>query len=704
MPLGVDNVVHENTGAVTTAGTSHVVSLAGTDSTTAGNTVLVFFKTNVSSPVSPGFVESRNAGAVLFAFHKSDVADGETSWTFTTGANDVSQWVVYEMSNVDLVEPLDASVATAGPPGVANGGTMSTGTTPLNAGLHTVQFAAFAATKNSSTESWSGYVPSDFEEVADLDSAGANLAVARRFVTGATGTFSTTATLATSQGAAVTSYALLVAYRAADSPIVAPLAFHASFDWLTHGGMNSHSGITNMTGSALTQTSGTWGTNYLIQASSARNSAGGLRIVQVGAAGQVHIGNLGTKSGSFGFDARVVSATGTVVVAEVGDQASSTTYAQVLYDSAATKFGVRAGTTGTVSWESGTTALNTWRWIDLRVKTTTTTWHADWRIETGTDIYTDQAGADLAGQTAGLTIYCLAFGDNAAQTMTADFDNAIMSAYYVAYPLGPHNLKLLTVDPAGTPTVSGTTTNFSVFTANGTLAAWNAVNARNAVDEVPPTISAAADGVAQTAAAATNYIEFPMDTYTLAANETVVGVRALAVLGSGTGAGAGDIAVRGWDGTAETALASVSQVTPGSATAISSTVPRWLTAMWQSVNGWTQAELAAAALRVGFSADATPDMWVHAIYLEIAVGKTTPRALFGDLASAEEDPNRLGTVSVTVTPPTGYDTDLYYEETGAPTTVPVTGGTTVTEQINATFPEDTNYIAAYPAAEPDPPA
>jgi hypothetical protein len=702
VPLGLDNVVHENTGAVTTAGTSHVVSLAGTDSTTAGNTVLVFFKTNVSSPVLAGFVEDRNAGAVLFVLRKSDVVDGETSWTFTTGANDVSEWYVVELSNVDLVEPLDASVATTGPPGVANGGTMSTGTTLLNAGLHTVQFAAFAATKNSSTESWSGYT-NGFEEVADLDSAGANLAVARKFVTGATGTFESTATLATSQGAAVTSYALLVAYRAADSPIVAPLAFHASFDWLTHGGMNSHSGITNMTGSALTQTSGTWGTNYLIQAASARNSAGGLRIVQAGAAGQVHIGNLGTRSGSFGFDTRVVSATGTVVVAEIGDQASSTTYVQVVYDSSATKFGVRAGTTGTVSWESGTTALNTWRWIDLRVKTTTTTWHVDWRIETGTDVYTDQAGADLAGQTAGLTIYCLAFGDNAAQTMTADFDNAIMSAYYVAYPLGPHNLKLLTVDPAGTPTVSGTTTNFSVFTANGTLAAWNAVNARNAVDEVPPTISAAADGVTQTAAAATNYIEFPMDTYTLAANETVVGVRMLAVLGSGTGAGAGDIAVRGWDGTAETALASVSQVTPGSATAISSTVPRWLTAMWQSVNGWTQAELDAAALRVGFSADATPDMWVHAVYLEIAVGKTQQARAIGDVLTAENNPNTQGIVSVTAQADPALGSTLQWVDPGGPGSQYVAAGGSFTRQFNAADASEVTLLEVDPDPDPDQP-
>lgn len=708
MPLSDADFVHENSGAVTTAGTSHVVSLAGADSTVAGNTVLVFMKTGASGATPPaGFVVDKDAGTLLVVFRKSDVAAGEglagsTPWTFTTAGNTTSEWYVVELSNVDPVEPLDASVTATGGP--SNGGTLSTGTTLLNAGLHTAVFAAFGATKvGASTESWSGYT-NGFEEVVDLDSVGAQLAVARKFVTGTTGTFSTTATLATTQGGAVTSYALIVAYRSADSPIVAPLAHFVGFEWGTHGGINSHttpSPATNMMGSLITN-AGTWGTNYLIQAGSARSSNYGLRVTQAAAATSVIIGSGSLPSGSVGCNVRVVSATGTPIVFSVMN-GSLQTGAQLLYDATNQKLGVRAGTTGTVSWESGTTPLNTWRWVDLRVKTNTSTWLVEWRVETGAGIYTDQAAASQTGQTPGNRCGALNVCGSATQTMTADLDDICISNSWTAYPLGPHEVKLLTVDPAGTPSVSGTSTNFSVFTANGTLAAWNAVNARNAVDEVPPTISASADGVVQTAVAASDYIEFPMATYALGPDETCVGVRMLCPEWGGTGTGTGTIGYRGWDGTTETVLIAASaSYDPDSLTAISSTHPRWACAMWQSVNGWTQAELDAAAVRVGFSTDATPDMGVHAVYLEIAVGKTRSQQLFGDLASLEADPNRGGAVSITVDAAAGQDADLYYEEGGSPTTVPVTGGTSHTEQINAVFVEDTNYAALYLPPEPAP--
>jgi hypothetical protein len=686
------NVVQENTGT-TASGTSHAVTLPS--GTTAGNTLVVVIYTQGTGANPPTGVVSAKAQGVTQVFYKSDLAAAETSWTFTSAGTTPTLWYATELSNIDVTTPVDATAGVT-TNAIGNGGTSSTGTTALNAGLSTVAFAVFGV--NVAGGSWSGYT-NGFEEVADLNAAaGQTLGVARLFENSTTRTFQSTATL-TASGSS-TADAAMVVFRAADSPIVAPLVHLLGFEWGTHGGINSHSGSTNMTSSPLTGApSGTFGTNYLIQAGSARNSSYGLRIVQAGAAAYVRCGNISTSYSAVGFNVRVVSATGTVVVADLNTNGLAAA-AQLLYDSSATKFGVRAGSTGTTSWQSGTTALNTWVWIDLRVKTDTTTWHAEWRIETGTDTYTDQTAADLTGQAASTLQATLLLGGNAAQTMTADYDDLVMSTYYVAYPLGPHQIRLLTVDPAGTPAVSGTTTNFSVFTANGTLGAWNATNARNAVDEVPPTISASADGVTQTASAAADYIEFPMATYTLGPTEFVNGVRMLAPLWSGTGAGAGDLAIRGYDGTVETALATASQITPGAPTAVSATVPVWRTAMWQSTNGWTQAELDAAALRVGFSGDATPDMGVEAVYLEVAVGKTRTRALFGDFATIEEDPTRLGVVSVTTVAPPGGDSSLYYETSGSPTTVPVPDTTTVTTQINAPDQPTTNYIAAYWPAEP----
>jgi hypothetical protein len=701
VPLTVDSVVQENTGTVTTPGTSCVVSLPA--GTAAGNTVLVFLSSGQDSTAPSGFVLDKTVGIYLRAYRKSEVTAGETSWTFTTLSNSLFSWYAVELSGVDAVEPLDVSASNSS--GLSNGGTLSTGTTPLDAALNVVVFGVFrAAQVGGSVESWSGYTNS-FEEVADVGGSGAGqLGVARKFIDSTTSTFESTATLATTQSPA-TCNALVVAYRAADSPIIAPLAMFAGMEWGTHGGINSHTGITSMMGATLAH-AGTWGTTYLIQASSARNSSYGLRIVQSGAGARIPIGDLNIQSGSFGFNVRVISAVGTVIVAAVINQIGSV-FAQVLYDATNSKFGVRVGTTGTVSWESGTTGTNVWRWVDLRVRTNVSTWRVEWRIETGTGTYTDQAAAELTGQ-SGASFYSLQFGYNAAQTMTADFDDAILSKYWVAYPLGPHQVKLLTVDPTGTPTLSGTSTNFSVFTANGTLGAWNAANARTAVDEVPPDVSATADGVCQTAVAASDYIEFPMATYTAGPTETIVGVRMLAPAWGGTGTGTGTLGLRGWDGATEALLVdAVTSYDAGSPTAISSTEPRWQCAMWQSPNGWTQAELDAAAVRVGFSTDATPDMGVHAVYLEVAVGPTRSQPMIGTVGelstTAEVNPNNAGIVSVTMNTPADLGATLRWTDPGGSGSQAVAAAGSYTKQFDPADSSTVSLIGVDPDPDPDQP-
>lgn len=677
MPLSADNVIQEATGT-----TGSPTLPAGT---TAGSTVVVVFSTTTGLTPPTGFVSDASPNTISL-YSKSDVTAGETTWSF--GAS-TPPWYAVELSNVDLVSPLDASVS-ANNIGLGTGVALSTGTTGLNAGLSTVAFAVWATASTASTVSWSAPT-NGFAEVVDFGGGGtAGMMVARLFTDGATQTFSSSSTLSISSGT-VSASAAIVVYRAADAPVVAPLALLLGFEWGTHGGITS-AGQTGMMGAFIAAASGTFGVSQLIQAGSARNSSYGLRIVQSNAAATTSVGALNSRSGSFGFNVRVVSATGTVQVANLDNF-------YLVYDATATKFGVKLSAAGTPTWQPGTTALNTWVWIDGRIKENTTTHHADWRIETAADTYTDQTGLDLAGQSV-TTLQNMVLGSTATtQTMTVDFDDVVTSKYYAAFPLGPHEVRLLTVDPAGTPTVSGTTTNFSVFTANGTLAAWNATNARNALDEVPPTVSAAADGVVQTAAAATDYMQFPMADYTLGPTEFVNGVRMLAPIWSGTGAGAGDLAIRGFDGTTETALATVSQLTPGSPTAISATLPLWRAAMWQHSNGWTQALLNALALRVGYSGDATPDMGVSALYLEVAIGQTRTRQLFGDFATVEEDPTRLGVMSITVTAPSGGDSTLYYEDNTVPSTVPVATETSVTQQIDSETAADANYIAFYPPPE-----
>lgn len=689
MPLAAEDFVQENWGTTSRpAGSTSVdVPLTGGNNpggigTTAGNTVLIVITSQVGLTTPSGFSADKSINGTLLAYSRSDIPAGETSWTFTygsAGATIAFSWYVVELSNVDPAVPLEVS-ATGSDSTMANGDTLASGTTPQSAALDTVVFAAFEVQQaaGSETQSWSGYT-NEFEELVDFapDAAGAwQLAVARKFVTGATGQFSTTATLATS-AATTSAHALIVAYRAVGSPITTPLTHFVGFEWGTHGGINSHGGITNMLGSLITNVSGTWGTNWLIQAASARNSNYGLRIVQSGAAAYVQIGNLNGMPGcAFGLDLRVVSATGTVVVASLG------TYVYILYDSSASKFGVRVGSSGTVSWQSGTTALNTFAWIAVRLKLTSSTRRAEWSIEEA-GVVTEQNPAELSGQTiTTLANATLQAGASTAQTMTADYDNVCLSAYYAAWPLGPYEVRLLVPDTAATVTYSGTPGNFAIVASNatstalaGSAGAITTTGVAGRLDEVPPTVSAAADGVVQTATAASDYLQFPMADPVVADDEVIDGVRMLAALISTTGAGAGNLDIRSWDGTTETVLGAVAALTPGAPTAFSATAPRWLTAMWPMANGWTEARLAAAALRVGFSGDATPDMGAEVLYLEYATRKAKTIPVFGGTdplrVEQQTNPNTGGIRALYAYTPAGQTATLTYEVNGTPTSVSV---------------------------------
>lgn len=718
MPVTVDSKVHENTGVSATAGTSVVVSLAGTDTTAAGNTVLVqlvAYAPAISAPA--GFVQDKKvdrsaAAEAVMWYRKSNVGAGESSWTFTLSGAVNWAWRVAEYADLDL-DPVDTSAAGTPSTSMTDGATVSTGTTGANAGLNTLLIAAwglYSPTVGANLGSWSGQT-NGLTEVVELTGNAAGVAslgltVADRVVDAATGPFESSATWATGGAVSTTGWAGMVAYRAADSPVVSPLVWMSGLEHGTHNGLGSNL----LGGSPLMIAIGTVGTDLIVQSGSARSpSVYGCRVVQAGAAKYlaIDINQFGSGRGGavLGWNVRTVSSTGIVVLAEV--MAATGTALQVVYDTTATKLGLRWGSGGTPSWQPGTTAANAWAWITLRVTGMTgTVWHADWTLETGTGVYTAQTSpADLTGQTA-TSLGQVRWGGNVAQTVTQDVDDLVCSTFGGSYPLGPHALRGLTVDPAGTPTFSGTVGNFALVTSNATGAALTAgtlTNARDNIDELPPTISASSDGVVQTATAASDYLQFPMNTYTAGPSEYIAAVRMLACLISTTGAGAGSLGIRGWDGTTETTLMGTGFTsTPGSSTTPSSSVPPWVGYMWAPTNGWTQAKLDAAALRLGFSTDATPDMGVHAMYLEVAVGTARTQQLFGDLASSTVDPNRRGTVAVTVVAPAGYDTTLHYEESGTPTDVPVTGGASVTEQINATFEADVNYIAAYPAAEPDP--
>lgn len=223
------------------------------------------------------------------------------------------------------------------------------------------------------------------------------------------------------------------------------------------------------------------------------------------------------------------------------------------------------------------------------------------------------------------TVSVFALGTSNSETWTGLFTDLIVwtdTADITPFPFGKHKVQLLSVDPAGTLLLGGGAVagDFNTFTSNGTAAAWNATTARNNIDETPATIGASADGFMQITSAAGNpdYVEIPMTSYTLAAGETVLGVRMLAV-GWAASALAATLGFRSHNGTTETVLFAAAD--PNFDT--STTVPAWVCKMLTTADIDTQAELDALVFRVGFSTDANPTIGIHAIWAEGAIKEST---------------------------------------------------------------------------------
>jgi hypothetical protein len=527
------------------------------------------------------------------------------SWDLTPfGTNVRVNWTVLEYSGLppwpSLVTYAHIISSFANPLPVGPTGTLGhTGT------LQLALFTSIAAA------TWSAYTDG-FAEIADLNQTPSH-AVASRYSESTVGA----SLSATQTGTDNPCIGAVLAYQVADATFDDPLVHMDGFERGTPYGMSNTTNPTAGT-RAASAVAGTPGTDILVGSdySAGPWSQAGLRIVNSGLVKYVRWDSniLGSQRDLvLGFHCRVVSSTGEIRVAEVNSAVGSVI--RLVYDTTTQKLGVR-WQTGSATWQDGTTPANTWVWVDWQVsRLSSAVWRMQWSIN-----HVEQSLPPTLLSGSVTTVGSFNLGAAGAQTATLDFDDLVVSGILAAYPYGRHHVRLLPVDPAGTPSVSGTAANFNVFTANTTLAAWNAINARNAVDDVPPTISASSDGVCQVTTAAADYAEFPMAQYVIAGPEVVTGVRAWAAAWSGAGAGSGTMEIRGHDGTAEASLFPTGTAwLPGSVTTPSTTVPPWVTAQWEPAGGWTQAKLDAAALRFGFSNDATPDMGVHNLFLEAAV-------------------------------------------------------------------------------------
>jgi hypothetical protein len=392
---------------------------------------------------------------------------------------------------------------------------------------------------------------------------------------------------------------------------------------------------------------------------------------------------------------RLDSLSGDLELATLTDSGGASTV--VRYVSASQKIGVKVGT-GTEVLSDATVTTGVFYNLDVRAMGTTTARTVDWQLDYGAGPVVQTQATFTAGAVLGSLVPVL--GWSAAQTGTVTFAYALFSIIAGHYPLGDWTMVLLKPDPAGTLTLSGTAANFALMASNATGGAWNATTARDSIDEVPPTVGASADGFCQVTAAASDYVEIPMETWQAAPTGNIRAVR-MCACGWAASATAATIGFRGWEGSAETILlATVDTNFDNTST------PGWVCQMYRPANGWTQAKLDALAFRVGFSDDATPDIGIHAIYAEVAVQTTATQAMFGTsgdvTVSASYDAVTGGVSGLATATPAERGVTLHYEVNASPTDVAVGAASSDTQVVDAPDHPTVNYVAIYPDPEPTP--
>ncbi len=652
MPQSDDSIIQVNQGTGTT------VSLPS--ATTSGNTIIIFASTlgwgTLGNPIVSGFTRDAPFAGVNSeaAIVSKQTSGGETSWTISLATGSRVDWVVHEREGLDgefRVDVTDNSITNS----LAHG----------NLGESSA-YDGVAYALHSSYISTGGVAPAidsqtggfaEFAEQNQNDGTIANvMAVSQKYLQQPTVNSST----ATATGVTPTrSVSLICVYAASGARRAADVDFCTGFEY---GAVSSPTNAPLAVNALFTDFSG----SPTIVSTSPRNGTYCLEIS-------------GTSNIQYvGWDSNVLGATTSTkfqverfcfmfVTSLPGAdlQLFSMTGVTGFYRSASQKIEIKKGT-GTAVLSDATVSANVWIGIDLRLDPRTTTHTVDWSVDyNANDATAAVAQTQASGTGTALQAFTLRLGRETAGTGTVRYDDVVHSRIPGHYPLGDMAVFRLNPDPAGTLTISGTTANFNTFTANGTMAAWNAATALAAIDDMPPTIGASADGIAQITAAGSDYVIIPMETYNLAANGyTARGVR-LIVCGwaaSGTAAGLG---IHGYNGTDYTLFIQADA-------AFDNTAAQWVCAMVRTTGrpSWVQANLDALEARVGYSSDATPDVGIHAVIAELVCRKSQTEDLFGssgDLyVTAKRDPDTLGLIGFTVEIPTGRSATVDYTVDGVP--------------------------------------
>ena len=669
---------HAGSADVGAGGTTTATLTGGSDpgwtGTQEGSIILLAVGTSATLSTPAGFTRATETPAATSptALYWKKATAGETGWTISSSSAATLDWYVEEWQPgaLDPDFPVDVVNTSPGSTNSGTGATATTRTTPTSTSYDVVAYALFHGYHSSSTTppTISGH-GGGYSEVASVTGAGAarsvRLSVARQF-SQRLAAFTGSATVAghTNWNAAQ------VVLTAAEAKKAASLAGFRGWHHRTVAGLAA--GVAPICTAAV----GPAFTDHALLGPA-------LRFAMTAQAKYVQwlstiLGNPGSARALVWHFPFVLESLSSDMEITRGGVNSAGQQAVVRYRAASGKLTLQLPS-GTEVESTLSPAVDTRYELDVRVSGPATAWTARWQIDG-----IEQPQATGTGATA-MTAGHLTVGSEAAATGTLVVGDVIWSFIGGHFPLGPFKLVALKVDPAATPTNVGTVGNFALITNNATGAALTAgtlANARDAVDDIPPTIGTGADGVCQTAAAASDYIQFPLETYTPAITE-LVRAGLLYTLGWGAGAApvAASIGVRGWDGSVETQLLVAANTTHGFGN--STTDPGWHAALWTPAGGWTQPKIDAAAVRLGFSSDATPDIGAQAFLLLLAMQLTKAEQVFGDVVTADVDPASEGIQRLHVDTTGIQGGTLGYTIGGSETTVRVEAGQTHTEVIQA---------------------
>jgi hypothetical protein len=669
VPLNLDAIVQSNHGNFNA--TSGSVSLGA--ETTADSTVVICAMSGYGGGadrhlVPPaGFawasfeISSSSAHTNPYVFYKK-TAGGETSWTLAFAANSAQVcWAVLEVAGLDLSAPVHGDSSINPFADTAGLTTNSTGTTPAASSYDVIAFAVhptwIAGTTPVGIDGHTNSFAELVEESRDDGTNSVSMSVSMRS-SQALSDYECTASFT----AACHSRATLVVFTAEGAKWAPAPTNFTGFEF----GTNTTLTLTTPLATGTAPFDVVTGTPAIVT-TSPRTGTYCAELTSTAAAEALVWANPGALIPQSAFEqsyplavARLhfylptsaPAADTELASVEVGSLANGVT---LWYRTASAKIGVKVGT-GTEVLSDATIPTNTWVGVDLRYDPRATTHTCDWAVDYDSLNDTapvDQTQASGSGMTVG-NITAFRLGWTTSKTATVRYDDVAISPVRNNYPIGAHNVRLLKVDPSGTPTTDGDT-DWRVFTNNGTLAAWTAAGARGALDEIPPVVGGTSDGITQINVNGTNFAHIPLETYTAAPTNVLRALKAYLVGWAASGNPA-TLVVKVNDGSNTMTLLSLGDH------AFDSSAMTWVTQVVNpGVLGYyilTQAKLDAMQVEFGGSNDANPDVGIHAVFAELM---TQPAAVYNVVSiedgaftvDVRQDPVSAGVASYIATVPAG---------------------------------------------------